>query len=53
MACLSYLEQPCLSENQLAGCIPEGLRDVAFNDFDAVSLLFYDVLLSSLTVRDC
>ena len=33
MGSLSNLESLYLSSNELTGCIPEGLRDVANNDF--------------------
>ena len=39
-----------LSENQLTGCIPYGLRHVVDNDFYELGLPFCDVLLSGLTV---
>ena len=50
LASLSNLERLQLSDNQLTGCTPEGLRDVARNDFDDLGLPFCDVLLSGLTV---
>ena len=39
-----------LSQNQLSGCIPEGLRDVTDNDLEDLDLPFCDVLLSGLTI---
>ena len=47
---LTNLERLYLSENQLTGCIPYGLRHVVDNDFDELGLPFCDVLLSGLTV---
>ena len=37
---LTLLEALYLSGNQLSGCIREGLRDVAYNDLDALGLPF-------------
>ncbi len=37
---LSMLERLYLSRNQLTGCIPDELREVEFNDFDRLGLLF-------------
>ena len=47
---LAILEFLSLSQNQLTGCVPEGLRDVANSDLDELDLPFCDVLLSGLTV---
>ena len=40
---LSNLESLYLSSNELTGCIPEGLRDVANNDFQILGLDFCEV----------
>ena len=40
---LSNLESLYLSSNELTGCIPEGLRDVAHNDFQILGLDFCEV----------
>ena len=40
---LSNLEFLYLSSNELTGCIPEGLRDVANNDFQILGLDFCEV----------
>ena len=40
---LSRLERLDLSGNELTGCIPEGLRDVANNDFQILGLDFCEV----------
>ena len=40
---LSNLETLYLSHNRLTGCIPEGLRDVANNDFQILGLDFCEV----------
>ena len=37
---LSSLERLYLSNNQLTGCVPTGLEDVPFNDFDQLGLAF-------------
>ena len=37
---LAYLTGLSLSGNQLTGCVPAGLRDVANNDFDILGLPF-------------
>ena len=50
LASLSNLGSLRLDKNQLTGCIPPGLRDVASNDLAGLSLPFCDVLLSGLTV---
>ena len=43
MGNLSNLESLYLSSNELTGCIPEGLRDVANNDFQILGLDFCEV----------
>ena len=49
---LPNLESLYLSSNELTGCIPEGLRDVANNDFQILGLDFCEVDSSDpLTVR--
>ena len=40
---LPNLESLYLSSNELTGCIPEGLRDVANNDFQILGLDFCEV----------
>ena len=47
---LPNLQSLLLSGNQLTGCIPQGLRDVASNDLASLGLPFCDVLLSGLTI---
>ena len=47
---LANLVTVYLSQNQLTGCIPEGLRDVTDNDLEDLDLPFCDVLLSGLTI---
>ena len=47
---LDNLQRLTLRQNQLDGCVPQGLRDVASNDFDDLSLQFCDVLLESLDI---
>ena len=47
---LPNLQSLLLSGNQLTGCIPQGLRDMASNDLASLGLPFCDVLLSGLTI---
>ena len=50
LARLSNLQSLTLSQNQLAGCIPENLRGIASNDLASVGLPFCDAILSGLTI---
>ena len=47
---LANMERLYIPRNQLTGCVPEGLREVADNDLDELGLPYCDVLLSGLTV---
>ena len=47
---LTNLDLLHLSDNDLAGCIPERLRSIENNDFGRLRLPFCDVLLSGLVV---
>ena len=48
---LTNLEKLYLSRNQLAGCIPGDLRQVADNDLVNIGLSFCDTLLGGLTIN--